>query len=558
MNSTPAVSSSSSQQDRLDAGSLQGSRAYRYSESALGRLDGALVAFFIWFDCAFRNSASGKMLLGAGKRLSVWIPASFCGKAGIWFFELLTVPCGQPVTEGTFLGLVLGLGVILPTPMQMLCFAAYWFILLWRRTVAQPVRTYRTSSSSDGEPAGANRRARARTYRTPSSSVKADGHEHVGSSNAVLSYPPFQLLFPLLILFLFFAGATITSVVPRRSLMNFALWCFNGLVLLLAFDISFRGGGESILWPFLSGVTFSGLTGVYQRLTGWQPPRTWLDSKFGDDIVRVVGTFGNPTFFAEMIGLALPLTLALLVKNRHWRDRLLLLAFAGVQSAALVLTWSRGAWLGFLASCAIMAVLFDKRLLVVGLVVGVVALALAPPVIQERLFSSFTLNDSSNSYRMFIWRGSIALLREYLFRGVGLGAESFVQIYPEHMIVQTPAPHAHSTYLQMLIELGLGGFLALMWFLAACAWYALAAIFAEKGQWFRRWDRIAVISGAVAVIGGHMIHGFVEHTWYDPQITVAFWALVGVAAGIAFGLRSERTGGDVLEAAPPHLTQEHG
>ena len=159
-------------------------------------------------------------------------------------------------------------------------------------------------------------------------------------------------------------------------------------------------------------------------------PRSWLDERFEEDIVRYVGTFTNPTFFAEMLGLALPLTAALLLKKRDWRDRLVLLAFLGVQGIGMILSFSRGAWLGLIVSFAIVAVLYERRLLILGLLVGVLALAVAPPVLVDRLMSSFSLEDSSNSYRVFIWRGSFAMLREYLFRGVGLGAEAFSHVYP--------------------------------------------------------------------------------------------------------------------------------
>lgn len=535
MKSTFAVREGHCQQPIGSANSLQGSRACCFVESAFKRLDYAVAAFFAWFDNAFKNSMFGRVVLSVSRCLENWISASFCVHWVIWFFKLLMVPGGQSVTEGTFLGIILALGAFAPTAIQMLCFALFMFMLLWRRSV----------SAYDGSDS-----AVARANHLPSQPGSGPGHKgpglmsrnEPGSGNvrSAWAHLPFQLLFPFLVLFMFMAGATVSSVVPGRSIMNFVLWCFNGLVFVVAFDMAFRGEEDSVIRPFLTGVTFSSMVGVYQYLSGWQPPKSWLDAKFEDDIVRVVGTFNNPTFFAEMIGLALPLTLALLIKNRNLRDKAVLLVYAAIQGAALVLTWSRGAWLGFFASFAVMAVLFDKRLLLVGLVVAVVAVTVAPPVLVERLLSSFSLDDSSNNYRLFIWRGSIALIKENLFRGVGLGAESFVQVYPEYMIIQTPAPHAHSTYLQMLIELGLCGFLVMGWLLLACAWYALRAIFAEKGKWFERWAHIGVLSGVVAVAVGHMLHGLIEHTWYNPQITVVFWAWLGVAGGVSFGLRSRR------------------
>ncbi|HHX10664.1 MAG TPA: hypothetical protein GX729_04785 [Firmicutes bacterium] len=475
------------------SGGLQASYTYRVFKGAGRRLEHAISAFFAWFDNGFRHSVCGRAALLVQGCLARWISASF----GIRCLKLLAVPHGRYVTEGAFLGIVLGLGAFLPTEAQMLCFALFLFLWLW----------WRWADKGSG----------------------------------VAWHLPFNVKFPLIVLFMFIAGAAVSSIVPTRSVMNLTLWCFYGLVFAVTFDMAKRGEEDSIVWPFLTGATLSGMVGIYQYLSGWQATKaSWLDEKFQDEITRVVGTFDNPTFFAEMIGLALPLTLALLIRNKSLRDKGILLIYAGIQGVALILTWSRGAWLGFIASFGLLAVLFDKRLLLMGLIAAMLAVIIAPPVLVDRLLSSFSLEDSSNSYRMFIWRGSLALLREYLFRGVGLGADSFAQVYPEYMIVQTPAPHAHSTYLQMLIELGLLGFLALMWLLIVCGWQSLRAIFTQKGKGFERWARVGVLSGAVAAVGGHMLQGLVEHTWYNPQITVVFWAWVGLAVGISNGMEARR------------------
>ncbi|HHT85423.1 MAG: O-antigen ligase family protein [Bacillota bacterium] len=500
------------------SGSLHTSFTHRLLGAVSKRIDHALGVFFAWFDNAFRHSICGRAVLDLNERFARWIPAS----VGVRCLKLLVASHGRHVTAGTFLGIVLGLGAFLPTEIQLVCFALFLFLYLWWRWGSKNS----VVSLRLGEFPG------------PGEAPRSAG----GSGNGrIWFHLPFKVVLPLVVLFMFIAGAAVSSVIPRRSLMNLVLWCSYGLVFAAALDMSSRGEEDSIIWPFLTGVTLSSMIGIYQYLSGWQATRSsWLDEKFQDEITRVIGTFDNPTFFAEMIGLALPVTLALLIRNKSFLDKGILLVYAAIQGAALVLTWSRGAWLGFIASFALLAVLFDKRLMLVGLIAAMLAVIVAPPVLVERLLSSFSLEDSSNSYRVFIWRGSLALLREHIFRGVGLGADSFAQVYPEYMIIQTPAPHAHSTYLQMLIELGLCGFLALIWLLLVCGWQSLRVLFTQKGVGFERWARVGVLSGVVAAVGGHMLQGLVEHTWYNPQITVVFWAWTGVAVGISYGMEARR------------------
>lgn len=478
-----------------------------------------LAALFLYLDRVLEASFVGKSLSG------VWRLGREWGKGSL-FVEKLWLPLIGPMASlafapygvkpgpETIIGISLALACVFPTELVFLAIAGSLSVVLWSRAKER--------------------------RRTP---VDRDFISATGEvTSRFWVFPEFGTTAALTMVFVFLVGATFASALPGASIYNLVIWCFCGLIFFMAADAAARGKGEMVIWPFLTGATFSGLVAVYQKVSGWMPPRSWLDERFEEDIVRYVGTFTNPTFFAEMLGLALPLTAALLLKKRDWRDRLVLLAFLGVQGIGMILSFSRGAWLGLIVSFAIVAVLYERRLLILGLLVGVLALAVAPPVLVDRLMSSFSLEDSSNSYRVFIWRGSFAMLREYLFRGVGLGAEAFSHVYPEFMIVQTPAPHAHSVYVQMLLEIGLFGFLAFAWFFVVWTLRVLSVLFREKGGWTERWLEIGVLAGAFAAIAGQMLQGVIEHTWYNPRVTLVFWAVMGMSSGIVLR-KQQKTGG---------------
>lgn len=491
-------------------GSLGSAEIYENS-TALGflqrlhnRVESGVISFFLWFDQSFRCSFVGTVLVSVKEALESWVPSSICARVIKWVLSVCLLPRDSAFGEGTLIGLSLAIGIFLPTAVQMVCFAAVVFLLLWRRTVK---------------------------YSEP--------------ENKVLPNLPFTFCLPLIILFLFVVGATIASVVPADSFKNLVFWCFSGLAFLFAFDISFKGGEENIIWPVLAGASLSSLLGIYQYFSGRYTPEAWVDPKFQDELVRIVGTFTNPNYFAEMLGLTLPLALALLIRNKDIRDKGIMLVYAGLQAIALIFTWSRGAWLGFLASFAIMAILFDKRLLVVGLVAVVVIVALAPPIILERFLSSFSLEDSSNAYRVSVWRGSWALLKDNLFRGIGLGAKAFSQLYPEYMIIQTPSFHSHNLYIQIIIEIGLFGFIALAWFLIVNIWHWLGALRITGGKGLERWKQTAILVACMSAIAGNLIQGIIEYTWYNPQVMLVFWAWLGVSTGVASSLKSAR--GDGIE-----------
>jgi len=182
-------------------------------------------------------------------------------------------------------------------------------------------------------------------------------------------------------------------------------------------------------------------------------------------------------------------------------------------------------------------------MLPLGLCAGAAGLFLAPDIILKRLLSSFSLADSSNAYRVSIWRGSLAMLKDFLFRGVGLGHEAFKKVYPEYQIVQTPTSHAHSTFLQFLIEVGLFGFLAMAVFFVIWLCDGFRKIISTKGPGRSRWSEIGLLAAGIAAVGGHVIEGIIDYTWFSPKITMAFWAVVGISAGMAAGKRNRETSG---------------
>lgn len=422
-------------------------------------------------------------------RLASWARRLWDGSAlARPLIGLLLGPWGKPLGVETLLGAALLLGCVMGTVWVLVAASIGVAFLLWDRARRRDIQ-----------------------WRTP----------------------PFGVSLSLLVLALFLIGATLTSVLPLVSFRNLVLWGFYILMFLAACDIGARGREENFIWPFLAGTAFSGFVTIYQKATGWVLPRaSWIDAAFEEGMVRYTGTFTNPTFLGEALGLAIPITIALLIRKRDWRDRVVLLGFAALQSVGMLLSFSRGAWLGLIVSLGILAVTYDKRMIILGVVLLVLVAAVAPASIRARLMSSFSLQHSSNAYRMFIWRGSLKMLRGYLPRGIGLGGDTFAYLYPEFQIVQTPAPHAHSTYIQMLLELGLFGFLALCWFFLAWLRQVVGALFLAGGG-AARWMKVASLGGAFAAIAGHLLQGIFEHTWYNPQVTMAFFAILGIASGVS-------------------------
>lgn len=99
---------------------------------------------------------------------------------------------------------------------------------------------------------------------------------------------------------------------------------------------------------------------------------------------------------------------------------------------AVMVTLSRGAMVGVTAGVIAAGVLLSPRVLLLFSAIGVAASALAPvvaPRIWDRIASIVDLvGNQSNVGRLQIWRGTLDLIREHFWLGVGPG--NFGSVYP--------------------------------------------------------------------------------------------------------------------------------
>lgn len=371
-----------------------------------------------------------------------------------------------------------------------------------------------------------------------------------------------SLFLPLYALMMFATGSALSSVTPAYSLRNLVMWVFYMTSFAMGLDASRRGKERHVALPLLLAATVSSCCGIYQYLTGFRSYEGWLDTEF-EDLTRITGTFGNPSFFSQALALAIPVGAAFVLSSRGVRRRVVAALYVMVQGAALLLTLGRAAWIGCLFSLLVVAAFYDRRLVVLGLVVLLVALPFLPEYVVKRFVSAFSTEDSSNSYRISVWRGSLALARAHLVTGTGLGAESFVYTYPDYMVIGTTAWHSHCVYLQILIEMGIFGLGSFLWLLSVWGLYAWKGIFRSYAGLFAggkgtpssfsgggipvgagpRKGEAAVALAAAAGVLGSLAQGLVEHTLYSPRVALIFWTWAGLSAGLS--LRSRCDTGDV-------------
>ncbi len=324
-----------------------------------------------------------------------------------------------------------------------------------------------------------------------------------------LRWPP--LTGPLLL----FLGALLLSTLGatslQHSLKEVLKWIEVLLLYLLVADEMDERWRKALLFTILTTGAVAALHGIYQFLFQVGPEQFILFGRF----MRAYGTFEQPNPYAGYLGLTLPLAVGLIVvavvpsplgERVGVRGRWFLWAAGcgALMLAAMIMSWSRGAWLGLAAALAAMAVAVVARsgraavlgavfvVLLLYLLVGG-GLALVPPAIAQRFGDLMPylgimdvrgkeITDANFAVleRMAHWQAALAMWTDHPWLGVGIG--NYEPVYGRYALPLWPYAlgHAHNYYLNIGAEagvVGLGAYLLLWGAALVLAWRATRRTF---------------------------------------------------------------------------------
>ena len=340
-----------------------------------------------------------------------------------------------------------------------------------------------------------------------------------------LCYSPMN---PYLLVFAgIYLAAIALSVTPRGSLQPGILFiCFTLFALVVENVVTTRRQAVVFTGVLVVSAGAVSLVGVMQYLLGVTGESSWVDSEmFSSITTRVYSTLQNPNMLAEYLVLVLPLGVALLLSVRGVSGRLWWLGCSALIGLCLLLTLSRGGWVGALIAGAIFVVLINPRLLVLVPFALVALYFVMPDTVIQRFTSIGDLGDSSTSYRVSIWMGSLAMLKDYWLCGIGPGTEAFNMVYPIYGYAAANAQHSHNLLLQLVSD---GGIWLLAVFLLMILAFTRQICVALSRSRDRR-DRY-FLAAVLAGVMGFLAQGMTDYSFYNYRVTLVFWAMLGLGA----------------------------
>lgn len=329
---------------------------------------------------------------------------------------------------------------------------------------------------------------------------------------------------PIILYILIILISTITSIDPSGSFRDLALH-LGGLSFLFVMINSVKDKKDFniIVTVLVFSASLVALYGLYQYLIGVEIEAAWVDLENNPGMrTRVYSVFNNPNILAEYLVMIIPLSVSLFWYSKKLSKKIIFLGLTLIMVLALVLTQSRGGWLGFAFSALIFILLIEKRLLLTLVPISIGGVFLLPDSIINRILSIGNLRDSSNAYRITMWGITKDIIRDNWVAGVGFGHQPFKQTF-ETYIRTMPTFHAHNTYLQTAAEMGIPGLVAFLLFLFTLFKYGIKNLVKQDDKYIR-----VMAAGVLAGLGGVLFHGLVENILYLPRIIFTFWIMVSL------------------------------
>jgi len=324
-----------------------------------------------------------------------------------------------------------------------------------------------------------------------------------------------------------------TSVSRAASLNVGMLTCvFVLFAIVLQNAVTTKKHTDTLIYLLVAVGAIVGIYGIYQYVFGADGAEAWLDVDMFDTFsTRVYSTLENPNVLAEYLLLIIPLAAVGVLTSKSQSGKIYSAIAAGIMVLCMLLTYSRGGWLGLIFAVAVFLVLMDRRFIILGIIAAIALLLVLPESVMSRFTSIGNTSDGSTSYRLAIWMGTLAMLMDYWFCGIGPGSSAFNMVYPSYSYNAATAQHSHNLYLQIVCDSGVVGiviFVALLFvfFKTTCGALSRAT---DRSNRLRL---IAVISGML----GFLLQGMTDFSFYNYRVMLIFW--VYIALGMILSRKS--------------------
>jgi putative inorganic carbon (HCO3(-)) transporter len=282
-----------------------------------------------------------------------------------------------------------------------------------------------------------------------------------------------------------------------------------------------------------------GFAGAYSGL--WGPLHIRVDHEARSEFTRVGGTIGSPNEAGAYLSVLLSVAVSVLFAQVNRKYKWLAAAVLAFGGAALIFTFSRGAWISFVLAITLFSFAVGRRKKIsfqILIPIAAILLVLYLPFqgeVNDRLFSD---DNGSAESRLPLMKLSFRMIADNPILGVG--SNNFSAAMGDYLTSEFRNGFlytVHNKYLLVWAEIGPAGLLAYLAFL-------IGIVRLGRACWEQRDPFLSTLSLGLAVaIVGNMVHQSVE-ILQDRAITQLLWLIAGLMTAIYGILRAQSASAD--------------
>ncbi len=269
--------------------------------------------------------------------------------------------------------------------------------------------------------------------------------------------------------------------------------------------------------------------GFYQILDpNFIMPTKWVDVNEYNLKKRIYSSFFNPNIFGFYINIIILIicTRFSLPKDKRNNSRkfdILEKTTFICSIICLFYTFSRASWMSLILALLLLGLFFNKKY-ILFLVLIFICIFGADVILGINRFDVAKLpEDSSFAYRLELWRTSIKIIKDNYFTGISYGTlYKYTGLYS--VIIKKYVDHCHNIYLQILLDLGIQGFLVFVFSLYYSVKNLIKQYLLDKN------DKLSMF--LLLLLTMTLTHGFVDAVSLTPQIMMILSLITGVALAI--------------------------
>jgi len=320
--------------------------------------------------------------------------------------------------------------------------------------------------------------------------------------------------------------------------------------------------------PWLLLLASAGLALVVLLGTNWTTAKLpWLPDAIYDLLPKYYLPWRSEGFHPNVAGAAIAWLFLIATALAAWghdrRVRGTAAAASLLLALVLLLSQSRGAWLGVAAAWLVMPLVRYRRwwlaLVIAAAAAATVGLVVSLDLVQSLLFPVQAAEEMAVNTlpgRLELWTRALYMLRDFGLFGIGPGQfeQMVLVLYPPFFTgLQGDFYHAHNLFLQAAIDFGFMGLVGMVALLLGVG----ASIVAATQRWsaIARTNRslAALATGVFGSLVAFTVHGLVDAPQVAPPSYVLLWGLFGAAMAASTQLLVAQTG--VGASEPDDLAQ---